>query len=460
MRLGCSVTSYGYDIANRTTDVWHETSGAVTLGRYQYSYDGASNVLTRTDNDGSVTTFGYDGSDQLTSEVRSITGGGSNPYSIAYTYDHNANRKTKVLNGVTDTYTLDSNDKLLSTSSKTYGYDLNGNCTSVKVGAATPTLLTYDIENRVTGITYPAGGTNSFVYNGEDLLTKKTDSAGTKTYKTDGSSPASPVLSDGAATYTPGLSERRGTTSSFYHSDALGSTRGITGNTQAATDSTLYDGFGMTVSRTGTTPTPFGFVGASQYQTDTDSGLQLLGHRYYDPSIGRFISSDPAKAGTNWYVYCNNKPLSAIDPKGLRLIPPSDPAERRDFYIALWYLSIDPEYRRMIRELERSPVDHRIRIVHDGDDHFDPNDNSIQWDPNSALRTTDGGRQTPALGLGHEMDHAWGSDNGLPPAVDDTQYKDTEERRVISGRERRAAGRFGESPRSNHGDLLTLFMDR
>ena len=223
-----------------------------------------------------------------------------------------------MLGGVTDTYTYDNNDKLTSTSSKTYGYDLNGNCTSVKVGAANPTLLTYDIENRVTGITYPAGATNSFVYNGEDLRTKKTDSAGTKTYKTAGSSPASPVLSDGAATYTPGLSERRGTTSSFYHSDALGSTRGITGSTQAATDSTLYDGFGMTVSRTGTNPTPFGFVGASQYQTDSDSGLQLLGHRYYDPSIGRFLSVDPIQDGSNWYAYCDNNPLGETDAEGLQ----------------------------------------------------------------------------------------------------------------------------------------------
>ncbi len=53
----------------------------------------------------------------------------------------------------------------------------------------------------------------------------------------------------------------------------------------------------MTVSWTGTTPTPFGFVGKGQYQTDSDSGLQLLGHRYYDASIGRFISSDPVKEG-------------------------------------------------------------------------------------------------------------------------------------------------------------------
>ena len=85
----------------------------------------------------------------------------------------------------------------------------------------------------------------------------------------------------------------------------------------SVTDTALYDGFGMTVSRTGSTATPFGFVGAGQYQSDGDSGLMLLGHRMYDTSVGRFISSDPAKAGANWYAYCGDNPLSRTDPSGL-----------------------------------------------------------------------------------------------------------------------------------------------
>ncbi len=117
---------------------------------------------------------------------------------------------------------------------------------------------------------------------------------------------------------------RRGSTSKFYHGDALGSTRGITNASQTVTDSVLYDGIGMVVSRTGTTPTPFGFVGKGQYQTDNDSGLQLLGHRYYDASVGRFISSDPIQDGDNWYAYCDNSPLKTTDPLGLK--PPHDVA--------------------------------------------------------------------------------------------------------------------------------------
>src|SRR5688572_3210293 len=51
-----------------------------------------------------------------------------------------------------------------------------------------------------------------------------------------------------------GGSERRGGVSKFCHYDALGSTRGITNSSQTATDSILYDGLGMTVSRTSSTP--------------------------------------------------------------------------------------------------------------------------------------------------------------------------------------------------------------
>ncbi len=42
-----------------------------------------------------------------------------------------------------------------------------------------------------------------------------------------------------------------------------------------------------------------------------------MGHRYYDSRIGRFISQDPAGAGSNQYAYANNDPVDAADPSGL-----------------------------------------------------------------------------------------------------------------------------------------------
>jgi RHS repeat-associated protein len=73
----------------------------------------------------------------------------------------------------------------------------------------------------------------------------------------------------------------------------------------------------MLAETTGSNPTPFGFVAAGQYQTDGDSGLMLLGERYYYNTTGRFISQDPIPAGANWYAYCGNAPLGGVDPSGL-----------------------------------------------------------------------------------------------------------------------------------------------
>jgi RHS repeat-associated protein len=65
--------------------------------------------------------------------------------------------------------------------------------------------------------------------------------------------------------------------------------------------------------------TPFKFAGGHGYQADADSGLMLLGARYYDASVGRFISRDPIgyEGGLNVYSYCTNGPTSLIDPEGL-----------------------------------------------------------------------------------------------------------------------------------------------
>ena len=51
--------------------------------------------------------------------------------------------------------------------------------------------------------------------------------------------------------------------------------------------------------------------------TDTESGLIYLRNRYYDPSIGRFITEDPIRDGSNWYIYCDNNPVMYVDPLGL-----------------------------------------------------------------------------------------------------------------------------------------------
>jgi hypothetical protein len=126
---------------------------------------------------------------------------------------------------------------------------------------------------------------------------------------------------------------------------------------------------------------------------------------------------------------------------------------RRSFEQAAAYLRHDADERRLLRELEHLP--HRVTLATNARDAdaYDPNTRTIHWDPHSALRTTGGGRQSPALGLGHEIDHAvhdgpreWARANTA-----DAAYDTAEERRVIRGSELHAARTLGEGVRHDHG---------
>ena len=62
--------------------------------------------------------------------------------------------------------------------------------------------------------------------------------------------------------------------------------------------------------------------GASQYtgrDYDPETGLRYYRARYYDSTIGRFLSEDPImlRGGTNFYSYVKNAPVRFVDPTGL-----------------------------------------------------------------------------------------------------------------------------------------------
>jgi RHS repeat-associated protein len=200
---------------------------------------------------------------------------------------------------------------------KSFSYDTAGRTTGITVSGNT-TSYAYDYESRITTITYPNSSTNTFTYNGLDTRVGKVDSTGTKSFLRDGADVTDPVINDGAS-YTPGISERRSSTTKFYHNDRLGSTERLTNTSQTTTDTREYDAFGLLTNSSGSTPTPFGFAGGWGYQEDPDSGLKLLGHRYYDPSTGRFLTRDLVEDGRNWYSYGEASPTTKLDPEGLRV---------------------------------------------------------------------------------------------------------------------------------------------
>jgi RHS repeat-associated protein len=99
--------------------------------------------------------------------------------------------------------------------------------------------------------------------------------------------------------------------------DGLGSTTELGDGAGNVTGTYRYDVFGAPRSQTGAT-TEFNFTGE---QTDP-TALQYLRARYYDPAVGRFVSSDPAESRPrdprtlNRFVYVINQPAQLTDPSG------------------------------------------------------------------------------------------------------------------------------------------------
>jgi len=106
----------------------------------------------------------------------------------------------------------------------------------------------------------------------------------------------------------------------YFVTDILGSVRlvtdsgGTTGNF-----SSNYAPFGQQYGASGTDP-GYKYTGKPQ---DSLSGLYYYGARYYDVSIGRFITRDPGDQsisdpqGLNPYPYVDNSPIDRTDPTGL-----------------------------------------------------------------------------------------------------------------------------------------------
>jgi RHS repeat-associated protein len=122
------------------------------------------------------------------------------------------------------------------------------------------------------------------------------------------------VATIGASSAHTALAEK---TVTYYYTDHLGSVLAeadAAGNVTRSTDYRPYGSQAVEESLLG--------VGFSGHVTDSESGLSYMQGRYYDPLVGRFLSTDPApiKAGSPFTVarfsYANANPLSNIDPDG------------------------------------------------------------------------------------------------------------------------------------------------
>ncbi|MFA7106616.1 MAG: RHS repeat-associated core domain-containing protein, partial [Candidatus Izemoplasmatales bacterium] len=87
----------------------------------------------------------------------------------------------------------------------------------------------------------------------------------------------------------------------------------------------FYDGYGNIVKTEGTLKNTIGTYNSLRYRSykyDNEIGMYYLNSRYYNPEIGRFISSDGLLGemgnikSTNMYAYCANNPVMFTDSTG------------------------------------------------------------------------------------------------------------------------------------------------
>lgn len=227
-------------------------------------------------------------------------------------------------------YDLNANNRMSTewsgTTTNTNTYDSNGNTTLKAVSGGGTTTYAYSDLDRLTSVRYPSGSTSSvYAYNGAGTRVKKVDTDGTATYFIyDGTDAIMELDSSGNATakywYGPdGLVwMNKNLTNLYVACDHLGSVWNTVTLDSAETikGTYTYTAFGDTTASE-TIANNFRYAGALGYYNDPESGMMLLGARYYSSGAGRFLTSDPVRDGRNWYMYVSDNPVVYSDANGL-----------------------------------------------------------------------------------------------------------------------------------------------
>jgi len=109
-----------------------------------------------------------------------------------------------------------------------------------------------------------------------------------------------------------------GSTTTYLHEDHIGSIRFVSSATGSQVFSSNYVPYGPQYGASGT-PDEFLYAGKIY---DGSTGLYYFGARYYDPTIGRFVTQDSYPGSRadpqslNRYIYARDNPMKFIDPTG------------------------------------------------------------------------------------------------------------------------------------------------
>lgn len=254
----------------------------------------------------------------------------------SYTYDARGNRATMTVTGTESyavSYAYDANNRLLTeqktqgllTDLTTYTYDANGNLLSKTVlagsGGAAGSTYVYNTLNQLVSTTENQR-TAAYAYNTQGIRTTKVTFSTRTDYLLDGANVVGERLNGEYVSYLRGanlISRTSGDETDFYLFNAHGDVTGLADSTGASTRAYDYDAFGVEKDPDPLDENPFRYCG--EY-FDGETETYYLRARYYDPTIGRFISEDTycGELGDpltlNLYTYCLNNPICYVDSTG------------------------------------------------------------------------------------------------------------------------------------------------
>jgi RHS repeat-associated protein len=334
-----------YDLGVTYDAVGNVTSVNATLPAVGSLSGGQDNQQFCYDEQNRLTWAGNTGTNPCTNQAVTGTTLTNDTYTASYTYDPSNRITASALTGTLGSspqgsYTYDSTHyhavDAIGSSSYEAQYDASGNmtcrtptnanvCTST---SQTGAKFTYDVEGRLIQWVSADGATTvKYGYDGEgNRFEMQVTSAGTTTTTTYIGNLEEIQVVGGTTTkivyfYWGGQRVAEDDNTHWYYliNDGLTTTTVVV-DFSGVIAAQLFGPYGQARWSGGTMPTSYAFTGQ---RSDSATGLDYYGARYYDPLSGCFTSADTVlpgggfdPAGLNRYGYVTGNPETATDPTG------------------------------------------------------------------------------------------------------------------------------------------------
>lgn len=208
------------------------------------------------------------------------------------------NADNQLTNWAGTTFSYDLNGNLTSDGTSTYTWNARGQLTTIAAEATTTATYGYDPLGRRVARTI-SGSATGFAYNGSTAVQEKSGST---------------VTANSIVGGTDQILQRTDSAGArSYLTDGLNSTLALVDSSGVVQTSYAYTPYGATTASGAASTNAAQCTG----RENDCNGLYYYGARYYNPTLGRFISEDPLGLAAGLNAYAADDPVDHNDPSGM-----------------------------------------------------------------------------------------------------------------------------------------------